>query len=202
MVELRPGLWTWAAPHPSWTPDDGGPGGWEQQVRSYACDVGDSLVLFDPMTPPPEISEAAGGRPVVVLLTVHWHQRSSLELAVGLGATVFAPAANIGDVGAPALPYGLGDVLPGRVEPQPGGYPEEMTLWIPSHRALVTGDVFLGGEAGFRLQPDSWIADGLTSAELRERLRPLLELPVELLLPTHGDPVENGREVLRNALAA
>jgi hypothetical protein len=81
------------------------------------------------MTPPPEISEAAGGRPVVVLLTVHWHQRSSLELAVGLGATVFAPAANIGDVGAPALPYGLGDALPGGVEPQPGGYPEEMTLW-------------------------------------------------------------------------
>ena len=77
-----------------------------------------------------------------------------------------------------------------------------MTLWIPAHRALVTGDVLLGGEAGFRLQPDSWIADGLAPAELRERLRPLLELPVELLLPTHGDPVENGREVLRNALAA
>ena len=171
-------------------------------MRSYAFDAGDVLVLFDPMTSPPEITEIAGGRPVSVLLTVHWHQRSSVDLAVGLGATVYAPAEKIEEVEVPALPYRPGDTLPGGVEPQPGGYPQEATLWIPSHDALVTGDVFLSGEAGFRVQPDSWLPDGLTPAELRERLRPLLDLPVELLLPTHGHPVEDGRQMLARALSA
>jgi hypothetical protein len=170
-------------------------------VRSYAYDADDVLVLFDPMSPPTEITDLAGGRPVSVLLTMYWHQRSSVDLAVGLGATVHAPAEKIEDVEAPALPYRLGDTLPGGVEPHVGGYPEEATLWIPARRALVIGDVFLGGERGFRVQPDSWLAEGLTSVGLRERLRPLLELPVELLLPTHGNPVEDGREVLARALS-
>jgi glyoxylase-like metal-dependent hydrolase (beta-lactamase superfamily II) len=200
--EIRPGLWTWTAPHPSWTPEEGGPDGWDEEVRSYAYDAGDVLVLVDPMSPPPEITEIAAGRPVSVLLTVHWHQRSSVDLAVGLGATIHAPAEKIDEVQAPALPYRMGDTLPGGIEPQPGGYPEEATLWITSHRALVTGDVFLAGERGFRVQPDSWIAEGLTPAGLRERLRPLVDLPVELLLPTHGDPVvDRAHETLRSALA-
>jgi glyoxylase-like metal-dependent hydrolase (beta-lactamase superfamily II) len=200
--EIRPGLWTWTAPHPSWTPEEGGPDGWDEEVRSYAYDAGDVLVLVDPMSPPPEITEIAAGRPVSVLLTVHWHQRSSVDLAVGLGATIHAPAERIDEVQAPALPYRMGDTLPGGIEPQPGGYPEEATLWIRSHRALVTGDVFLAGERGFRVQPDSWIAEGLTPAGLRERLRPLVDLPVELLLPTHGDPVvDRAHETLRSALA-
>ena len=202
MEEIQPGLWTWTAPHPSWTPEAGGPDGWDEEVRSYAYDAGDVLVLFDPMSPPPEITETAAGRPVSVLLTVHWHQRSSIDIAVGLGATIHAPAEKIDEVEAPALPYRMGDTLPGGIEPQPGGYPEEATLWIPSHRALVTGDVFLGREAGVRVQPDSWISEGLTPAELRERLRPLLDLPIELLLPTHGDPVDDGRQVLARALSA
>jgi glyoxylase-like metal-dependent hydrolase (beta-lactamase superfamily II) len=201
VAEVRPGLWTWTAPHPSWTPEDGRPDGWEQEVRSYACDAEDVLILFDPMSPPAEITDLAKARPVSILLTTHWHQRSSVDLAVGLGATVHAPAEELEEVEAPALPYRLGDTLPGGVEPQVGGYPEEATLWIPAHRALVIGDVFLGGERGFRVQPDSWIADGFTPAGLREQLRPLLDLPVELLLPAHGDPVEGGRQVLERALS-
>ena len=69
-------------------------------------------------------------------------------------------------------------------------------------RRVVIGDVFLGGEQGFRVQPDSWLAEGLTREGLRERLRPLLQLPIELLLPTHGEPVvEGAKGVLERALA-
>ena len=199
--ELRPGLSTWSAPHPSWTPDQGGPEGWEREVRSYALDAGDCLVLFDPLVEVPAVGVLAAGRPVVVLLTCHWHRRSSEELARELGATVHAPAASVADVGFPCLAYDVGDDLPGDVEPQVGGYPNEATLWIRGHAALVTGDVFLGGERGFRVQPDSWIAEDLTPGGLRDRLSPLLELPVALLLPTHGDPVrDRAREELRRAL--
>ena len=192
MEALRPGLWTWSAPHPSWTPEDGGPDGWEKEVRSYALDAGDSLVLFDPLVEPERVAPLTGGRPVVVILTCHSHSRSSAELVEKLDAIVHAPATETRNIGLQASSYGVGDELSGDVEPQPGGYSDECTLWIPAHRALVTGDVFLGGERGFRVQPDSWLAEELTHDTLRERLRPLLDLPVELLLPTHGNPVAEG----------
>jgi hypothetical protein len=146
MQELRPDLSTWTALHPSWTPDEGGPEGWEQEVRSYAYDSGDELVLFDPLAPPPEIYGLADARPVVVLLTCHWHQRSSQDLVDRIGATVHAPEAKIDDVSATAQAYRHGDTLPGGVEALVGGYSDEATLWIPSCGGLVTGDVFLGGE--------------------------------------------------------
>jgi glyoxylase-like metal-dependent hydrolase (beta-lactamase superfamily II) len=199
--ELKPGLWTWTAPHPSWTPEEGGPDGWERLVRSYACDAGDALVLIDPLVEVDDARELARGRPVVVLLTCHWHRRSSAELIEALDAVVHAPATETRDLGFAAMPYAVGDDLPGDVEPQPGGYSDECTLWLREHAALVTGDVFLGGERGFRVQPDSWLAEGLTHDELCDRLRLLLELPVELLLPTHGDPVyESAHETLERAL--
>ena len=36
MEELHPGLWFWTAPHPEWTPSDGGPDGWPPEVSCYA----------------------------------------------------------------------------------------------------------------------------------------------------------------------
>jgi len=202
MEELRPGLWTWTALHPSWTPEEGGPEGWEQEVRSYAYEAGDSVVLFDPLVSVGEAEELAIGRPLVVVLTCRWHRRSAAELVERLGAVVHAPAVDADELGMPVVPYDHSDELPGGVEPKLGGYPNEATLWIRAHGALVTGDVFLGGERGFRVQPDSWLAEGLTPAGLRERLRPLLDLPLELLLPTHGDPVvDDAHEALARALA-
>jgi glyoxylase-like metal-dependent hydrolase (beta-lactamase superfamily II) len=203
MNELRSGLWTWTAPHPSWTPEQGGPEGWEERVRSYALDAGDCLVLFDPLVDAPQVATLAAGRPVVVVLTCWWHRRSTTDLVEALAAVVHAPAADLGELGITAEPYAIGDDLPGDVEPQPGGYAAECTLWLRGHGALVTGDVLLGGERGFRLQPESWLAEGTTRAELLDTVRPLLDLPVELLLPTHGDPVVDGaRETLRAVLSA
>lgn len=204
MQELRPGLFTWSAPHPDWTPEDGGPEGWEHEVRSYALEAGDSVVLFDPLVDRAAVDVVADRRPVVVILTCPWHGRSTRELVEALDATVHVPASGLRELGlSGALGYEPGDDLPGDVEPQIGGYPDEATLWLRSHSALVIGDVFLGGERGFRVQPDSWLAEGLTPDSLRERLRALVELPVELLLPTHGDPIaDDARETLERALAS
>src|SRR5438046_1716909 len=46
--------------------------------------------------------------------------------------------------------------------------------------------------SGRKAAPDSWLPDGVTRDELRASLRPLLDLPVELILPTHGDPITDG----------
>ncbi|MGH3078081.1 MAG: hypothetical protein ACRDPZ_07845 [Gaiellaceae bacterium] len=202
MEELRRGLWTWTAAHPSWTPEQGGPDGWEQDVRSYALDAGDALVLFDPQAEVADVETLADGRPVVVVLTCFWHRRSTSDLVEALDAKVHAPAADLGELGLPARPYAVGDDLAGDVEPHPGAYPNECTLSIRGHSALVIGDALLGGGRGFRLQPESWLAEGDTTAGLRERLQPLLELPADLLLPTHGDPVaDDARGELRRALS-
>jgi hypothetical protein len=78
-------------------------------------------------------------------------------------------------------------------------------IWIPEHGALVPGDRVLGdGSGGLRLCPESWLRylpSGLRLSELRAELQPLLELPVELVLVSHGEPVlEQAHDALAAAL--
>jgi glyoxylase-like metal-dependent hydrolase (beta-lactamase superfamily II) len=83
------------------------------------------------------------------------------------------------------------------------GWEGEVELWLPDHRALVTGDVVLGApDGGLRLLPDSWLPEGVTKPDVRAALAPLGELPVELVLPAHGEAVlVDGAEALRRAMA-
>jgi hypothetical protein len=183
--ELHPGLWHWRAAHPEWSEKDGGPNGWEREVSSYAYDAGSTLVLFDPQSPPQLVDELASGKRVAVALTCTWHARSAGELRERLGASVWAPGAEVGP--------------PEGVEAFGGGEDGEAALWVPEHGAVVFGDALLVRE---RLEvPLTWLREGETVATVRDRLAPLLELPVERVLVTHGDPVrENGAEELRRAL--
>jgi len=194
MQELRPGLWTWTAAHPEWTEAEGGPEGWDRAVRSYAYDSGDCLVLFDPQSPPSLVEGLIEAQDVAVLLTMHWHARSAAECVTRFGATVHTARAGLeqttSKIGGEATPYDPGDVLPGGVEARPTDYAEEAIFWIPAHGALVVGDTLLGTEGhGVRMQSEQWLAQGATLESVRESLKPLTELPVELLLLTHGDPV-------------
>lgn len=69
------------------------------------------------------------------------------------------------------------------LESRPAFYPDERVLVLEEHGALVFGDSWPGGPI-----PDDWLPKGKTRAEYDAWLVPLLEPPVELLLPTHGDP--------------
>jgi glyoxylase-like metal-dependent hydrolase (beta-lactamase superfamily II) len=191
--ELAPGLFTWTRPHPEWKPSDGArPDGWEQEVRSYALDAGDVLVLIDPLDPPAELPD----KDTAVVLTVWAHERSAGEL----GAPVLAPAGSLERIQTAAQPYEAGATLPGGIEAKPTPYPDEGLLWLPGHRALVSGDLLLGSPP--RICPESWLADG-NHATVGEALQPLLALPIERFLPTHGEPVlEDAREALGAALGA
>jgi hypothetical protein len=64
--------------------------------------------------------------------------------------------------------------------------------------------VLLGdADGGVRCCPESWLPAGVGHAELRAALAPLLELPVERVLVSHGTPVlEDGHAALSRALAA
>ena len=95
-----------------------------------------------------------------------------------------------------------GDSLPGGLEAFRTARRAEVVFWLPEHRALVPGDVLLGDDAGgVRMCPESWLPGGIGHAELAESLRPLLELPVERVLVSHGEPVlEGGSAALGAAL--
>jgi glyoxylase-like metal-dependent hydrolase (beta-lactamase superfamily II) len=170
-------------------------------VSSYAYVADDALVLIDPLAAPSELDHERAGRPTAVLLTCEWHARGTADLARG-GAAVFAPAFQIDRIGTPATPYEKAAALPGGLEAHVPGIPEEAALWIPEHHALAVGDVLLGRPEGVRVQPDSWLGGDVSPERFRAGLRPLLELPVELLLLTHGGPVADGRAALAAALDA
>jgi hypothetical protein len=168
---LAGGLWTWSAPHPDWQDDPH----WGPDVRSYALQTDDGVILFDPIAPPDELTRAAN---VQVVLTAEWHSRDAAKLGLPI----------------------RGDDLPPEVTAQPGFFPGERTLWIPARNALVAGDCLPDGGA----IPDAWLESEWAKAtreEYNAKLRPLLDLPVELLLATHGDPVlDDAHGALERAL--
>lgn len=189
MEELLPGLWYWTAKHPTW---------YEHEVGSYAWDSGSTLVLLDPLSPPSLVDELASGKEVATVLTCDWHDRSAPELAERLGTVIHAPSG--GDGRLEAQPFEPGAELPAGLVAYRATHPGEAALWIEDVGALVVGDALITKDGVLRI-PETWLPDGDSLADVRERLAPLLELPVELVLTTHGEPVrENGAEALRGAL--
>jgi hypothetical protein len=81
----------------------------------------------------------------------------------------------------------------------------ETMYWLPEVRTLVPGDRLLGAPGGgVRLCPESWLYWVKVDLNgLRSLLEPLLELPIERVLVSHGEPVlSGGHEALRRCLRA
>jgi len=197
--ELRPGLWRWTAYHEEW----------KEEVGSVALVTADEVVLIDPLVPAGQEERflAELDRPAHVLITVFWHARSARDIARRAGARVWvysrARATIARRIGLEPHVFRLGDALPGGIAAWPAQRRSEVLFWLASHRALVAGDVILGADdgAGARLCPDSWLPRGTTAKDLAQSLQPLLDLPVELLLVSHGTPVlTRGDEALAHAL--
>ena len=196
MTRLADGLWRWTVYYEEW----------RDTVGCVYYEAPDAIVLIDPLVPA-EASEAKRfwealdrdvarvALPVHVYVTVFWHVRSAGEIVGRYDGTLHAPsrarAANEKRAGvARQSVFRPGDALPGGVEALATGRSTEVVYWIPEHRALVPGDVLLGAEGGgLRLCPPSWLPASVTHAKLREALKPLLDLPVERVLVSHGEPV-------------
>jgi hypothetical protein len=186
--ELRPGLYRWTAPHPSWKagarPES--VGDWPELIGCVAADLGDEVAFVDPLVPEalwPRLDELVARRPVRALTTVASHRRSAKAVLERYGGTTGSPAGVV-PVDVPA---------------------REREYWLPAFGALVVGDRVIGdGRGGLRICPASWLRGGpqpVSVAEVADGLRPLLALPIELVLVSHGDPVlRGGRESLARAL--
>ena len=184
VTELAPGLWRWTAPHPDWKESDD----WEQEVGCTYYEAPAMTVLIDPLVAPERdrFFEALDrdverrGLPVAILLTVPWHERSSAELVER---------------------YGAGEEAPDGVEPFAVPEVDEMLWWLPEHATLVAGDVLVGAGGSIEVCPDSWLDERSSHTSVRAALVPLLELPVERIIVSHGKPVlEDGRAALARAL--
>lgn len=188
--QLGDGLWRWTAPHPNaanW-PSSGPPV--PPEVGCVYYEAPDAVVLVDPLVPTGE--EAAFlayldrdierlGLPVSILLTAAWHGRSASILRERYHAT---------------------NQVPETVERYPleGAREEQLAYFIRPHRALVVAEIFVGdGHGGLALSPSPALED---RDALDRSLRAIAELPVELVLVSHGEPVlEDGHRAIQLALS-
>lgn len=190
MQELLPGLWRWTARHPAWraTEEPDSADDWPEEVGSVAFRAPRALVLVDPLVPDEgfldDLVERHDDLPVAILQTVRFHSRS-IEALERRYADRLAPEPGPG------------------VDPMPIAGAGETMVWLSGPRALVPGDRLLGdGRGGLRMCPDSWIRYlRLDQAGLAESLRPLLDLPVEAVVVSHGEPVlRDGRAAIEAAI--
>lgn len=209
MRELASGIWHWQGTHPQW--GDGEP--WDPNVSSYAIDDGERLLIFDPIAPPEGLFDLTAERDATVVLTSPWHERDMQILVERLDLPAYAPRPDsaqdlvdkfgitleqAGD-GSPDLvwlraespdnwrPYTVDGPLPAGIEAFEGREPNDIVLWIESHHAVVAGDTVADFGNGLEISA-RWLREGATWESRVERLRPLLDKPVEHVLATHGGP--------------
>jgi hypothetical protein len=220
MRELAPGLWHWDAPHPDWAPSEP----WDRRVSSYAIDDGERLLLFDPLGLPNELEKRVGGRESAIVLTAPWHERDTQSLVEQLGVPVYTPlpetaedlmqkyglTAEQAGEGSPDLawlvrenkgeahPYAAGDKPLTGVEAFPSRETNEVVLWVEDYGAVIAGDTLVDFGQGLEI-PLQWLREGVTRDQVIRGLRPLLDLPVEHVLATHGGPTD--RAALERALS-
>jgi hypothetical protein len=194
MDEIAPGLRRWTARHEEWNED----------VGSLALETEDGLVLIDPIEPPPSVR-----KPEHVLLTVFWHYRSTPDVRA---KRVWASSRTVKALANRSVsvtdPIAKGVLLPAGIQSFETARRGELVYWLPDQKALAVGDVLLGAGAKprptddpLRLCPERWLGQA-THADLRRSLRPLLELPVQRVLVSHGSPVlRAGKRALERVLA-
>ena len=177
-VRVAEGLWRWTAVHPRWElwPNH------ERESPEVGCvyyEAADATVLIDPLVPAGEENDffrhldsdvERRGLPVVILLTAEWHRRSADELAARYEARILG-----------ALPEGVEEI------PIEGADERQVAYFIRPYAALVACETFsvdIDGILQVNASPALKRPD-----ELEASLERIMELPVERLLVSHGEPV-------------
>ena len=188
-VRLSESLTWWMAPHPEWTPNPE----WPEEVGFATWAASDGYVLIDPLVrddlddaawKPFDAAIAEAGRPVGVLLTAPWHERSARAVSARYDAPVWIETRGKDRItGSPelaALPSGIEAFVPEGVEEA------QVAFHIVPERTLVVADFFLGTDEGLRVLPSPGTNDLNAFMASLDRLR---ELPIERVLVAHGPSV-------------
>lgn len=173
---LADGLWRWTA----------------GEVGCVYYEAHDATVLVDPLVPAGEEVDffrhldadvERRGLPVVILLTADWHRRSADGVA----------ARYDGRIGG-TLPAGVEEI------PIEGTDERQVAYFIRPHAALVVAEIF-----GVDVDGELYVAPSpalVRPDELEASFDRIMELPVERLLVSHGEPVlEDATARMAEALA-
>lgn len=197
---IAPDLWRWTARHPEW----------DQEVGCLALAAGKELVLVDPLVP--EDDEEAwrdlgraidGADSAAIVLTVFYHDRSAGAIrARWPEVDVHAEAGGVAHIdGIPTHLYHGDDTLPGGLVAHATPRAGEVLLWDASSSSLIAGDVLLGKDGGLEICPASWLPDGVSREDMATALTALLDLPLQRVIVSHGEPVlEKPRAALQRAI--
>jgi hypothetical protein len=187
--DVAPGLWLWRVEHPDWEPGVG----WERIVTSTCVESGGEVALLDPLAPPDDAAEVwarlDARPPTLVVVLKPDHVRDVDLFARRYDARAFGPDVFFrGDVPETELEWiGPGSKLPGGlVALYDGRGRNETPLWLPEQRALVFADGLTAPGGTLRVWSTPWHEECVLPA-----LRKLLELPFELVLVSHGEPVHD-----------
>jgi glyoxylase-like metal-dependent hydrolase (beta-lactamase superfamily II) len=174
-------------PHPDWAPSHD----WPQLVTSTCVESGGQVALVDPLAPADEAVDLwarLDDRPPTLLVVLKPDHVRDVDLfagrydARGFGPYLFWPG------GAPELELqGIepGSELPGGlVALYDGRGRAETPLWLPEQRALVFADALTAPEGELLVWGTPWHEERTLPA-----LRAMLELPFELVIVSHGEPV-------------
>jgi len=190
LLEIRdvaPGLWLWQLDHPDWREGLG----WNRRVASFAYAVDGGTVLVDALAPPGEADELWSRlereppRAFVVMKPDHVR---SVDLFVeryrvpAYGPGVFhrtdVPRTELEEIQP-------GSDLPGSARAlYDGRGRNETPLHLPEQRALLFADGLTAPDGELLVWHTPWHEERVLPA-----LRALLELDVEHVLLSHGEPV-------------
>ena len=187
--DVADGLWLWRQEHPDWAPGLG----WEQAVTSTCVRSGGEVAVLDALAPPEaatDVWERLDAAPPTLAVVLKPDHVRDVDLFVGrYGALPFGPRlfwrTHIPET--ELEPIEPGDVLPGGlVALYDGRGRNETPLWLPEQRALVFADAATAPGGVLRVWETPWHEERALPA-----LRALLELPFELVVVAHGEPVHD-----------
>jgi hypothetical protein len=147
-----------------------------------------------------------------IVITIPYHVRSAEELferyRESLEVAIWghpAVAKRFSGKATPLTPIEPGEAVGRSAVALAIGKPRryETPLYFAAHKALAFGDAVIGIDGGLRVWQQAPTSPIWYDERFAPTLAPLLQLDVERVLPTHGDPVlHDAHRALRTAMAA
>jgi glyoxylase-like metal-dependent hydrolase (beta-lactamase superfamily II) len=188
LLDVADGLWIWRRELPGWEPERGFP----ELVTSTCVESGGEIAVLDAIAPPDdatEVWERLDARPPTMAVVLKPDHVRDVDLFVQrYEARAFGPwlfwRDNIPQT--ELEPIEPGSELPGGLRVlYDGRGRNETPLWLPQQKALIFADAVTAPEGELLI----WDTPHIDRA--RAALRDLLELPFELVIAAHGEPVHD-----------
>jgi glyoxylase-like metal-dependent hydrolase (beta-lactamase superfamily II) len=187
--DVAPGLWIWRREHPDWTPD----ADWKPWVTSTCVTSGGETAVLDALLPHEDGREIwarlDSQPPTLAVVLKPDHVRDVDAFVRRYGSRAFGPwlfwRTDIPET--ELQPIEPGSELPGGLLAlYDGRGRNETPLWLPEQRALVFADALTAPDGELRV----WASPSHEERAL-PALRKLLELPFEVVIVAHGEPVHD-----------